>query len=551
MFTLKVAKRNTVTLCSKTIIITSLGLLYFVMSIWGLRIDVINPDGINWHTRTEAFTKALADGDYGQTYQVYHPGFTLMWLSGPVLNVFKPNFTDDASQTDPKSVFLDRDYYAKLSVVVFCGLIFMTSLLVMWRLAGFSYATAFAVLMSLEPFIIGMRRLYHLDYLMTLPLFLTFLLLIYYNYKSPRIFLPVLAGLCFSLSLLTKSTAIILLPAILFIVLLGEVTWKRKLVGIFTFILSACIFLYLLFPPVWKNPIKSAPKYFEKIALGVSDIGLEGKKELGSSGKNDNITLDDTLDARDSNFYIASLFMRFSPPAGVLIVIGLGVYIYFFLKGLVLLPVKAIKNKKFPTNFSFSSGAFLTFWSLAFASVVLVALTLSVKKTDRYLILAMPFLVTGIAYFFSRLKFYFWLPFMAFYLYFVSIELAIIHPYYFAYSNPYLGGLETRLRVLDEAPFGVATWASVDVVKKDLAENGNFGYYTISGSKSVKAVSAGGKFSRSPSCVTDYNIVFAFADKPTYGCVQKYVLLDTIKIDGFDYWYIYKRLNQKHESNYD
>lgn len=535
----------------KLILLICLVGLYFFMSVWDLKIDVINPDGINWHTRTRAFTKALAGGDYGHTYQVYHPGVTLMWLSGPVLNVFKPNFLDDASQLDPKSVFLEKDYYAKLSAVVFCGLIFVAILVVMWRLAGFGYAVAFGFFMALEPFVIGMRRLYHLDYLMTLPLFLAFLLYIYYNYKSHRIFLPVLAGLCFSLSLLTKSTAIIFLPAIPFIVLLGEFSWKKKLVGFFTFLVSGCLFLYLLFPPVWKNPIKSVPKYFDKIALGVSDIGLEGKKELGSSGKNHNVTLDDTLDARDKNFYIASLFMRLSPPAGVLIVIGLAVYIYFFLKGLALVPIIAIKNKKFPTDFSFSSRAFLTFWSLAFAVVVLVALTLSVKKTDRYLILAIPFLFTAMAYFFSRLKSYLWLPFVVFYLYFVYIEIAIIHPYYFAYSNPYLGGLETRLRVLDEAPFGVATWASVDVVKKDLAENGNLGYYTIAGSKSVKAISSGGRFSRTPSCVTDYSIVFAFADKPTYSCNQKYVLLDTIKIDGFDYWYIYKRLNQKHESNYD
>lgn len=46
-------------------------------------------------------------------------------------------------------------------------------------------------------------------------------------------------------------------------------------------------------------------------------------------------------------------------------------------------------------------------------------------------------------------------------------------------------------------------------------------------------------------------MLFAFDDKPTLVCKNKYVLADTVKIDGFDYWYIYKRLNQKHESNYD
>lgn len=548
---MKIRKRTLLSIFTKTVFVASIVVTYFLLSVWDLRIDVINPDGINWHARTQAFIKALNSGDYSQTYQVYHPGFTLMWVSGPLLNFFKPGNTSPDPQIDPKTTFLERDYYAKLSLVVFCGVIFALIIVTLWWCCGFGYAFSFGLVMSLEPFVIGMRRLYHLDYLMTLPLFMSLLLMVCYNYKSAKVILPIFSGFFFALAFLAKSTAVVLLPALPFVVLLGEFSWKKKLLGFVVFMFSVCVFLYLLFPPIWKDPIKTVPKYYEKIAFGVSDIGVEGKKEMGSSGKKDNVTLDDTVDARERNFYLASLFMRLSPPAGALLVVGFSVYIYFFLKGFLLTIIRILRSRRLFARFSFTPDAFFTFWSLAFAIAVMVALTLSVKKTDRYLMLAMPFLFSSIAYFFSRLKFYFWIPPMIAYLYFVYTELSFIHPYYFAYSNPYLGGLETRLRVLDEDPFGVATWESVNKVKKDLEKNGNFGYYTISGSKSVKAISSGGRFSRSPSCVTDYSVVFAFADKPTYSCVQKYVLLDTVKVAGFDYWYIYKRLNQKHQSNYD
>jgi len=64
---------------------------YILISTKDLYIDVINPDGINWHERTQAFMEALSTKHYCDTYQTYHPGTTLMWISGPILNIFKAN----------------------------------------------------------------------------------------------------------------------------------------------------------------------------------------------------------------------------------------------------------------------------------------------------------------------------------------------------------------------------------------------------------------------------------------------------------------------------
>ncbi len=519
--------------------------VYLLLSVWDLDKDVINPDGINWHTRTQAFNKALAEGDYSKTYQVYHPGITLMWLSGPVAKM---------SSDTTKETFLSRDYNAKLSLVIFGTLIFASCLVVLWKMTNFTFMLGFGLLLALEPFVIGMRRLYHLDYLMTLPLFLSFLLLAYFNYKSSKWYLITLAGLCFALSLLTKSVAIIFLPVVPFMFLLGNPKLLTKFLGFVGFILFSALFIFALFPPVWQNPIKSAPKYFQRIAFGVTDIGMEGKKEMGTSGRSENITLDDTEDDRDPNFYIASLFTRLSPAGAVLLVVSMGFYIYIILKGFVIFLWrlgKSIFAKKVQKTFNYSPASWLCFWSLGFSVASLVALTLSTKKSDRYEILVFPFLFMLVGYLFSRVKYYFVIPLAVAYIALMYYPLKPWHPYYLAYSNPYLGGLETRLRTLDGAPFGIGVYEAFNIVKRDLAENGNFGYYTVAGSKSIKAISVGSRFSRVPSCVTDYIVLFSFDDKPTLVCKNKYALVDTVKIGGFDYWYIYKRLNQKHESNYE
>jgi hypothetical protein len=530
------------------VILTS---FYLLLGVKDLKFDVINPDGINWHTRTQAFTEALSKGKYADTFQAYHPGTTLMWISGPLLNVFKGNELNALKQQDPKSTFLERDYFAKLSVVIFCMVLFVLTVLILWKLVGFKYATIYSIFFILEPFIIGMRRLYHLDLLMTSLMFLSFLLLIYYNYKSPKCYLVVFSGLFYSLSLLTKSTAVIFLPAIPFIFLLGNTSLLKKLTSFLLFILSSLFFIYTLFPPIWNNPAKQIPEYYKKIAFGVTDIGVEGKKEIGTDGKSENIVLDETLGDKASNFYISSLFMRLSVAGGIFLIISIGVFIYAITKGFLLTILDATRSKKLPKLFTFSTESWVRFWSLGIAVAILFALTMSVKKTDRYEIIVFPFLLLLVASFLSKLKWYLSLPLVVLYVSFVLYEIAPIHPYYLAYSNPYLGGIETRLRTIDKAPFGIASYEAFSIVKKDREVTGYSGYYTISGSKSIKAISAGGKFSRSPSCVTDYMVDFVLDEQTPTNCVQKFTLLGTVKVSGFDYWYVYKRISQKHESNYN
>ncbi|MDO8260944.1 MAG: hypothetical protein Q7T50_05635, partial [Candidatus Magasanikbacteria bacterium] len=376
--------------------------LFFVLSVIDLRIDVINPDGINWHTRTQAFIAALDKRDYAKTFQAYHPGTSLMWISGPFLDFFTGGSTRAAAAIDPKGSFLDLDYYAKLSLVVFCTLMFFLILVVLWKMIDMKYAIFFAIPFALEPFVIGTRRLYHLDFLMTISLFLCFLLLVYFNYKATKWVFLVGAGLFYALALLTKSAAIIFLPGVPFIFWLGNSSVFKKFLGLLTFTLFTAVFIYVFFPPIWDNPIKQVPRYYGKIAFGVTDIGIEGKKEIGSSGDAANIVLDEVVDERPPNFYLTSLFVRFSIVGVDLVLIAVSVYIYFSLKGFFSAIWKSIKQKSIPRVFSYQTESWLAFWSLGFTTAALIALSIPLKKNDRYEILIFPFLIAVVAYFLNK-----------------------------------------------------------------------------------------------------------------------------------------------------
>src|SRR3989344_8280513 len=63
--------------------------LFFLTRVPRLNNDIINPDEINWHYRTEQFVNGLKYQQWEKTYQHYHPGVTVMWITGVSTEVFK------------------------------------------------------------------------------------------------------------------------------------------------------------------------------------------------------------------------------------------------------------------------------------------------------------------------------------------------------------------------------------------------------------------------------------------------------------------------------
>ena len=64
----------------------------------------VGPDEFSWVTRATEFTRALAQGDLGKTYQTGHPGVTLMWVE--TLNTWLRGSTNAVNDADKTMVVL-------------------------------------------------------------------------------------------------------------------------------------------------------------------------------------------------------------------------------------------------------------------------------------------------------------------------------------------------------------------------------------------------------------------------------------------------------------
>ena len=55
--------------------------LFLFLRLDGIIGDMSNSDAARWHRRSESFSQALLSKNFAETYQRYHPGVALMWLS--------------------------------------------------------------------------------------------------------------------------------------------------------------------------------------------------------------------------------------------------------------------------------------------------------------------------------------------------------------------------------------------------------------------------------------------------------------------------------------
>ena len=77
------------------LVLTLLATLFFVTHVPRLATNAINPDGVNWHYRSQQFIVGLKSRDFAKTYQHYHPGVTLMWIMGLPVEALKQLSPDD------------------------------------------------------------------------------------------------------------------------------------------------------------------------------------------------------------------------------------------------------------------------------------------------------------------------------------------------------------------------------------------------------------------------------------------------------------------------
>jgi hypothetical protein len=255
--------------------------------------------------------------------------------------------------------------------------------------------------MSVEPYLVGIDRWFHLTSLETYLAFTSFLALFYWCKSRNTVFFY-FSAVAFALGVLTKLTTVATLPVLAFLIVYFSNKEKRSILDILKSLsifgaVSFAVFV-VLFPAMWVQPLYVINKL---LAAGTQAIQSASSGEITSPNFNG---LNPVL------YYIVILGLKLSPITLVLL-------IFSFFK------IKKIRN--------------YIFVFLYFVTVFLV-LTIAAKKIDRYVIFLFPSLLLMAASFLNTIRPKYVILSAA--VLFILLIGHIYFPVYSAYYSPVFGG---------------------------------------------------------------------------------------------------------------
>lgn len=422
-----------------------LGIFLVSLTLRVLAITIpLNSDEVLWMSRGTTFIRNLLEGDLTNTYLRHHPGVTNMWVIGSsmllncLLHKYFPGLLHlnlpphmaaclDINQFPINLYILPRLVQAVITSACMVCLYLLTK-----RLLGQAVALCSMSLLLLEPFFLSYQRYLTTDALQADFGVLAVLLVLLYLQSGRERKLLVASGVLMGLATASKITALFLLPGVVLQVVLIELGvwrgcflkrgWKQQLRDLGFWGATILAVFVLIFPAVWVSPSYVVSKIYKGL-LRESDRGYF-------------FFLGEMTDSPNLLFYPLVLAYRLSPvlQVGLLAVTAL------------LIPKLRCRREKIP-NIA----------ALAVLSVcVLVILSLSSSKIDRYINLCLPIL--------ALLSAVGWLEIMAWVsgwirqtkitnwqinqgvitaLSIVVLQIVVLlphYPYYITYYNPLLGG---------------------------------------------------------------------------------------------------------------
>ena len=392
-----------------------------------------------WVRRSANFYCAISQGDWAGTFQRQHPGVTTTWAGLLSFLVVAPDYASGCQQVgnqDYEQVLRGQGIdplallrTGRLFMVLFGVSALAVSYLYARRLVGPWPALAGCLLVAFDPFHIAHSRLLHLDGLLSSLMLVAALAFSSYLRRRRLLDLAV-SGVATGLSCLTKSPGILLLPFIGLAELISYLSTRRAMpFGAFTLWGAVAALTFVaLWPAMWVQPIDTVYRMADLAGTYASE---------GHSNPlffNGTVYTDGNIGASVVQFYPLTYLWRSTP----ITLLGL-------LGAIVAL---ALKRDLLPLPSTRRTAIEL----LAFSAMLIVALDLSAKKFDRYLLPAYaPLdLVAGIGW----IAVFRWLrprwrgsplgrawalvPCLAIVMQMGSALHA--YPYYLTYYNPLMGG---------------------------------------------------------------------------------------------------------------
>ncbi|MBD3366343.1 hypothetical protein GF360_03325 [candidate division WWE3 bacterium] len=392
--------------------------MFLLLRVLGTGNDISNSDAARWHRRSLNFLQAIKTGDLKSTYQHYQPGVTLMLLNAP-LKQAATSFQRYILKTTPKTLE-NADYYPTIHMLskiqlnlVLAGLLLFQIHLIS-KLFSNKIALIYAVLITAEPYLIGIDRWFHLTSMETYFAFTAFLSLLHwrFNFAAPPVepskktkFL-LISAVFFALAVLSKLTSLILAP-ILLALLVSNFLQNRKFTPFLLYLAGFTITFLVLFPATWVAPGYVFTNLYNAIFKAVA---TDSRAALFPG-------------ALKYIYYPVILVFKLSP-----------ISLLLFVGFLIQVPIKkSLQNKK-------------AFWILAGLANYLLFLTLSTKKIDRYALVFFPFILLTVAFYIEQLKRAHKNLILALVVLFSGFICLQYFPVNSAYYSPLLGGSPTALK---------------------------------------------------------------------------------------------------------
>ncbi|OGC69609.1 hypothetical protein A2415_03490 [candidate division WWE3 bacterium RIFOXYC1_FULL_39_7] len=383
---------------------------FIVVRSLGLGSDISNSDAARWHRRSERFLEAVKDFNLKDTYQHYQPGVSLMWLSVPIrqaVHMYQRSLGVNAGLTPEFYPLLHG--ISKLEIVLVLAFLLGIQMKLIKDLYNDQTALLYGFFISLEPYLIGIDRWFHLTSLEVYFGFTAFLLLLYGLNRSNVANIRT-SAFFYSLSILSKFTSILVLPLHLLLILKNSN--KKRIVFALNFFVVLGVSVFVLFPA---------------LVVDFNNI-LTKLMEVGAGAAADTIRQESVF-VSPYIYYLSILVFKLSVVTLVMFCL-------------------AILNSKIVFG-TFKQNKYILMYFLLY----IVVLTLFKQKIDRYSLVFISPIILLISSFVSITPVIFRKSLVTMTILFFLIISFMYYPVYSAYYSPLLGGTvgAQKFRIYDNS----------------------------------------------------------------------------------------------------
>lgn len=391
---------------------------------------VLTSDEAYWMQRSLRFGAALVRSELDLTYRTGHPGVTVMWTGlvgiGPeMLTHFLPQRFAGYTTLEKDADYLRAFAAARYAMLLVTSVLVTLIAALAWRLFGRGPALLGGALLLLDPYVIGMTRLLHVDALLG-PLMAVSAFSVLIWWRGGSWWYLMLSAVAGGLAVLTRAPAIYLplyLSALGLVRVWSQRHWKeatrRWLAGLPAWGVVAVASYVVLWPVMWVDPLTA----------GVAVVAFV-VREGGQPHNWSNYFLGQPVTGDPGMlFYPVALALRLGPVAVLGLIVTVGVAIRLAPQRALLLALSA------------------------YAAGFVLLMAVGGKKFDRYMLPAIIMLDllggVGLWLALTRLRRVALRRLAVVGLVAVQASQAwMAYPYPLAYYNPLLGGVHTAQRAL-------------------------------------------------------------------------------------------------------